>query len=57
MTLVGEKGKAYGLVKPALKPSIFGSTDDDDEDMNAVLREVHRKKMKQVLYNNLINKI
>ena len=55
MLRTGEKGKTYGLVKPglkpsALKPSVFAQDDDDDDnaDVNAQLREVSRKKLKQV---------
>jgi hypothetical protein len=53
MLRTGEKGKVYGLVKPALKPSVFSRDDsDDDTDVNAQLREVARKKQKQVYFLN-----
>lgn len=49
---LGEKGKVYGLIKPAAlkRHSAFAQDDDDDEqnDVNAQLREVSRKRQKQV---------
>lgn len=62
----GEKGKSYGLIKPnvgkannVLKPSVFARDDDDDEDqdVNAQLREVSKKKQKQVLISALLSQL
>lgn len=52
MLRTGEKGKVYGLIKPnqLKRHSAFAQDDDDDDsnDVNAQLREVARKKQKQV---------